>query len=436
MRAMLTELGAARAADRTTQRDLLDRVSPTHREMVAYTLDLPRKSSAQQIAAHCKEASCVRETIEEISDRARALLCEAVFSVDGIALGLDRLDIEVGSFGWRHERRAAAIELERRGLAFAFITNCEIVYHVPADLQIPLRHELAVRFAGPVKPATAEQWLGAPRQDLQDIAAVWTQIARTPVPLTVLGGKMHTRSRSRLLSVLPPLDLLDPDGRLLNRRLDLALAQLRDTGYLRLRIEEEGLKMKLVAAGNLADGFKGATFERVPDLGLWDHGTAACALMLREALTGQNVDLMSFGEALDSLLRDSDLFNRGPGIPMEQARAGLLPSWLRGELQFGLTQGELTAARFKPCARTARSRVKRMLADQQATLAQPANVLKQHEPLPPDGLFIPGASQWYPSEPVSLTHGYDRFSDTLGDPDTIQISTLDTPLREDLLALL
>jgi len=436
MRRMLTEMGAVRAADRTTQRDLLDRLSLTHREIVAYSLDLPRKSSAQQIAARCKEDSRLQEILEEISDCARGLLCRAIFDADGIALDLDRLHVGMGMLSWQHERKAAAIELERRGLAFAFITEGELVYHVPADLQIPLRRELAVRFAGTVRPATAEQWLGAPRRDLQDIAALWTQIARTPVPLTTLEGKIHTRSRSRLLGVLPQLDLPDPNGVLVNRRLNLALAQLRDTGYLRLCTEEDGLKMKLVAVGDLADGFKDATFERFPSLGYGTHGAVVCALMLSEALTGQSVDVVSFGEALNTLLRDSDQFDRGSEPPTEQALAGLLPSWLRGELQFGLTQEKLTAVHFKHCAGTVRSRVKRMLADQQATLARPANVIERREPPHPDGRLIPGATQWYPNEPVSLTRGYNRFTDTLNDPDIIQISTLDTPLREDLLALL
>ena len=174
-----------------------------HREAVSFWLDLPRKSSARQIAATFKDNGRLEKILDELSGSARELLLEAVFDETGEVLNLDELDLSISP--WKPKARAAAGELERYGIAFAFLIERGLAYHVPADLRVLLRRALMARYARSVKPGSAQRWLAAERQDLHDAVALWTLLAREPVPLTA-AAEINANSKPRMLAALPAIE--------------------------------------------------------------------------------------------------------------------------------------------------------------------------------------------------------------------------------------
>jgi hypothetical protein len=444
---LLVERRLGEATGQTVQRELLSRLSTTRRELIAFSLDLSRKSSARQIAATFNDESRLREILEELSDHARRLLATAVFNVNGIALCLH--SIELGpTFDFERKRQVAAREVERRGLAFAFRTPRRVFYHVPGDLRSSLRRALVKRYVRTVRPATALRWLATPRQDLNDIAALWMELARAPVPLTI-DGNIQKNSKSRLLATLPVLDLPDPDGALTQNRLDFALAQLRDGGYLRFEWVERqhhGPKGRLVAADHIADAFRDdAKFERLPEWGSYqDRRVTARALVLSECLARRSVGIASFAVALETLLSDSGESTHKMFTPTELVLSGLLPSWLRGELQLGLTRGKLVAIRFEHCADGDKLLARRLLAElhDQFRLADSSGPggpgPGSHEPEDTlDRLYLSHSQiRWEPHEPLaSMGEDLDMTLDLYGSKIT-QISTLEAPLDEGLFSSL
>jgi len=209
---------AAFEADRTIQRELLERLSPLHREAVSFWLDLPRKSSARQIAATFKDNGRLERILDELSSSARELLLEAVFDETGEVLNLSEFDLsnlnelDLSISSWKREARVGAVELERYGLAFAFLIERGLVYHVPGDLRVLLRHALMVRYARSVRPGSAQRWLAAERQDLHDVVALWTLLARDPVPLTA-AAEIKANSKPRMLAALPAIKFPIPTTR-------------------------------------------------------------------------------------------------------------------------------------------------------------------------------------------------------------------------------
>ena len=437
----------AQAADQTTQHELLGRLSATHRRAVADALDLPPGASAQQIAATFDDESLLQVLLNDLSGRAYEFLARAAFDAEGIAVTLGPLGLDP-YFSFEHERIAAASELERHGLAFPFLDHGEVVYHVPANLHAPLRRAFAVRFARSVTHSTAQRWLAAPRQDLQDIAALWALLARTPVPIT-RDGQIYKRSKRRLLAALPRLELPKHDGALTQRRLTLALAQLRDSGHLRMRFDEHDpypSKGELVAAGDLPSALtNGAAFEHFPG----DHeykylGCVVCARALGKALTGRDVGIVSFGRRVRSLIDASERSAPREWTPSTVALAGLLPGWLRGELQLGLSGGRLVAIRFAPAQHpTDEWTTKRTIAERCRKIRPLVSVddepgangnLDSGEQKDQSLVFSRGSrarSLWDPQEPYQLYRRWDAMFDPT-ESRVIPISTLDTPLDEDL----
>jgi hypothetical protein len=346
---------AASEADRTIQRELLERLSPMHREVVSFSLDLPRKSSARQIAATFKDNTRLEEILDELSSTARELLLRGVFDETGEVLTLDELDLSISS--WKREARTAVGELERRGLVFAFLIERELVYHVPADFRVLLRRALMARYASSVRPGSAERWLAAERQDLRDAVALWTLLARDPVPLTAV-AEIKANSKPRMLAALPAITFPYPDDTLTQRRLTIALGYLRDNAHLRVHADEHDPhrpKLRLGVTGDLAATLAKDTTTNTTTTGCANYREeeqALCARALGEALAGQSVSLVSFGRVLHGLIGDA--IGRYTEHPPPQALPlyGLLPGWLRGELQIGSSRGKPTAIRFIPSQRS------------------------------------------------------------------------------------
>jgi hypothetical protein len=351
VRGLRAEIDEVPVAARTTQEDLLANVSDAHRETVAFTLDLPRRSSARRIAALFKQESGVRAIFERLSDEARGYLAAAAFDAGGIALNLREWDFDT-VFAASQTRVAAAAELERFGLAFSFIESrrSDVAYHVPAGLRPLLRRIVLRRLAGEVSSAGARRWLLAPaHQDLRDSVALWLSMRKASIPLNQ-EAEIRANSVPRVRAALPALELPDRDGGIAQRRLGLALAKLRDTGCLRTRVTLTRVyKQELIAVGDLEDALVTNTSpEGAPELDFRYDGVVFAARSLSEVLAGRRVELASFGAAMQTLDSQANLLFGTTGL--ESARdlavAGLLPAWLRGEVRFGMTENELTAARI------------------------------------------------------------------------------------------
>jgi hypothetical protein len=248
---------------------------------------------------------------------------------------------------------------------FAFLVSGEATYHVPTDLQAPLCRVLMTRYARSVRSTKAEeQWLTTERQDLQDIAAVWLALARHPAPLTY-EGKIIAGSKPRLLTALSAVSYPYPDGSnaLAERRLDLALHHLRERGYLAVYATDPEVhrpKLRLKASGDLAGALRAGSIVRSsPDGYSHSNDVVALAEELAEALAGQCVSLTSFDEVLHALVKDTIGAGAIPRLATQAlALHGLLPGWLRSELQVGLNRGHPTAIRFAPAKRKANNAIR------------------------------------------------------------------------------
>ncbi len=401
-------------------------MSPTHRRIVATVLEHPLETSSRQIAALFDDESYLDELLSSLSGHARDLLARAAFRDSGLALRLHPYDLDPYS-KWGRQRMRAVRELEARGLLFPFINRWDIVYHVPVNLHSPLRRIIATRYARSARRATAQRWLATQRQDLNDIATLWILLALTPTP-TKPNGEIYTNSKHRLHASLSPVDIDDPDGTLTSRRMRLALTQLRDSGHLQLRTDgryRHPPKGELAAAGDLGRALKGGVaFEHFPyDHGHRDVANIICARVLGEALTGRDVGILSFEKCMQRLLMAFEIWIPDEKhIPGKMALVGLLPGWLRGELQLGLSRGKLVAVRFARAQKPSDERATRR------AIAERCDAVHQTTPVN----AVPSTySRWSPNEPYSLYmrpfHGEDLADRTL-------VSTLDTPLNEELFA--
>jgi hypothetical protein len=404
-----------------------------HREAVSFWLDLPRKSSARQIAATFKDSGRVEEILDKLSSSARELLLKAVFDETGVVLNLDRLDLSIPP--WRREPRAATDELERHGLAFAFLIKRGLVYQVPADLRVLLRRALMARYARSVRTGSAQCWLAAERQDLHDTAALWILLARDPVPLTV-DGEIKANSKPRMLTALPAIKFPYPDDTLTKRRLTLALRYLRDNAHLHVHAEEHDSnrpELRLGVTGDLAATFTKdttTTFQSSSRANYHEEEQVLCARALGEALAGQSVSLVSFGQVLHGLIGDA--IGRYTERPPPQALPlyTLLPGWLRGELQIGSSRGKPTAIRFMSSRPSSAQRT-RALANQ----LRETHSVKDHRradgltELDPHGPNYASRYKWYPHEPIHFIGGLQ--SSFYEQPDLT--STIATAVQDDLL---
>jgi hypothetical protein len=418
--------GDGRHANRATQREMLDRMSATHRRIVATVLEHQLETSPQQIAALFDDESYLEELLSCLSGYARGLLARAAFRDGGLALRLHPYDLNPYS-KWERQRTRAVRELEAHGLVFPFINRWDIVYHVPVNLHSLLRRVIATRYVRSARRATAQRWLATQRQDLDDMATLWILLALTPAP-TKPNGEIYTNSKRRMHASLSAVDIDDPDGTLTSRRLRLALTQLRDSGHLQLRTDgryRHPPKGELAAAGDLGRALtSGVAFEHFPyDHAHRDVANIVCARALAETLTGQDVGILSFEKCMQRLLMAFEIWIPDEQhIPGEMALVGLLPGWLRGELQLGLSRGKLVAVRFARAQQP---------SDERATRRTIAERCDAVHPITPANAVPCTFSRWSPSEPYSLYmrpfHGENLADRTL-------VSTLDTPLNEELFA--
>lgn len=369
---------------------------------------MPRKSSARQIAATFKDNARLEEILDELSSCARELLLEAVFDETGEAFHLNELDLSISPM--KREGRAATGELERRGLVFAFLIGRALVYHVPADLRVLLRRALMTRYARSVRPGSAQRWLAAERQDLHDAVALWTLLGRHPVPLTA-AAEINANSKPRMLAALPAIEFPYPDDTLTQRRLTRALLYLRDNAHLQVHADKHDPnrpKLRLGVTGDLAATLTKdtTTFQSSSYVAYRDKEQVLCAQSLGEALAGQNVSLVSFGQVLHGLIGDviGRYTKRLP--PQALALYGLLPGWLRGELQVGSSRGRPTAIRFRSSQRSS-ARQARALADQLRETHSAKDHSQTDEPTErdPDDPDYDIPYKWYPREPIHLIGG-------------------------------
>jgi hypothetical protein len=280
-------------------------MSATHRRIVATVLGHPLEASSQQIAALFDDESYLDELLSCLSGHACGLLARAAFRDGGLALRLHPYDLDPYS-KWERQRMRAVRELEAHGLVFPFVNRWDIVYHVPVNLHSLLRRVIATRYVRSARHATAQRWLATQRQDLDDMASLWILLALTPAP-TKPNGEIYTNSKRRMHASLSAVDIDDPDGTLTSRRLRLALTQLRDSGHLQLRSDgryRHPPKGELAAASDLGRALtSGAAFEHFPyDHAHRDVANIVCARVLAEALTGQDVGILSFEKCMQRLL--------------------------------------------------------------------------------------------------------------------------------------
>lgn len=391
------------AAERTSQRELLEHLSPMHRGAVSLLLDLPRKSTARQIAATFNDKARLEEILDELSTPARKALLRSVFDEAGDVPEMSGIDCEP---------RAVTNELESRGLVFAFLVGRKLVYHVPADLRVPLRCALMGSYASSVTSGSAQRWIAAERQDLHDTVALWTLLKRNPVPLTE-DAEIMANSKPRMLTALSAIEYPDPDQNLAEQRLALALRYLRDNAHLRVRANgytHGRPKLRLEATGDLAATLISdkTTLQGYSYVGYRQYREGkeivACAQSLGEALVGQDVGLMSFGQVLHDLIGDvlGRYAERLP--PQELTLDGLLPGWLRGELQIGSSRRKPAAIRFVSSRRSSAQQV-RVFADQ--LRGHPA----KDEPTEcdPDAPNYDHRYNWTPREPSYYIGGFSGW---------------------------
>lgn len=293
---------------------------------------------------------------------------------------------------------------------------------------------LAAHFARGVRPAGAQRWLGSAGQDLRDCAVLWMRLARQPIRLT-WDARIYAPSKPRLLAMLPTLGLPDPDGKLREFRLQIALARLRDTGHMWLEDKKRyGSAEKLLAAGDLPGALYAGdnALERFP-WGLDGHiNEVACARALGTALAGASVGLTNFATAFGRMLAVVErrttpkLYTR---TRLEACMFGLLPVCLYGEAQLGLRAGKPTAIRFMN-AKAARATAMRALAEDLLALPHAAEIDEARTA----GRFADDAldaertryapHQWRRQEPVPLAVHADDFQHTPSPKDTL-VSTID-----------
>lgn len=226
--------------------ELLDSVSSKHRAAVARHIGLPKAATAVEIAAILLDARRLEAVVAELSEPARGFAARQVLGEAWSQYG-----------GYYHSRgaEAGAEELEACGLAFAFRDTWRTDRVVPADVLGPLGQALATAHLQGCAAGTADHWIGAPLQLAHDAAAVWSALHREPARVKT-DGEIYQRSLPKLLAALPAIDLDELDDDLDDRRLAAALAFLRESTCLRLRLDADNgweTKRELTATGELLE---------------------------------------------------------------------------------------------------------------------------------------------------------------------------------------
>ena len=322
----------------TTLAELLGSSTKRHRAAIAEQLGLPAGGPVDELAASLLELERLTRTAEGLGASARRLALRAALEPGAAKLA-----------GGPHADLEALTELEHHGLAFAFGDRWWREYRIPDDLRAPLRCALAARHAGAVAGAKAKRWVGAPLQILHDVAALSALMAREPVRVKA-DGDLYSRAWPSLERALPPLPFAD--DAFAEMRVGIALAFMREGGFLRLRVHDipgSSIRRELVPAGDLGASLReppGALRERL--IAELDYGAHAAAATLAETLAGRAVSLESFAGALAAVLAEAGWAPYLHLDDVSRALSALGSLWLAGAIELGLNgRGRLVAARFE-----------------------------------------------------------------------------------------
>jgi hypothetical protein len=331
--------------------ELLASSSAAHRRSVAAEIGLAPAASPDEVGAALRNRDRIVATVGKLSRGARCLAAEAAF-----------LGETTVHESWNGRPTAAARELERHGLAFAFRHSYVVEYRVPRELHPLLADALAAPYAQGLAAARPERLLEAPLQLAHDLATLWAYLARSPVRVKT-DGVVYQRDVPKLFDALPPLELHGPEDVMAGPRLGFVLSLLREERLVRVRVDDrpgaDG-RRELVPVGDPA-----ALLATDPE-GLREHLLryschslmGAPALALVNALQpGATVTLASFGAALRAMCEET-----GVGVPeagdFGLALGGLHFAWLAGAVVLSLDRdGMPTAVRAEPAAIGALGRI-------------------------------------------------------------------------------
>ena len=325
--------------------ELLESAPAGHRRAVALQLGLSPTASAQETGTALCDRERIAAIVAALSPSARDLAARAAFLDDGVV-----------AQGWNGYSSAAAAELERQGIAFAFRGQYVVEHWVPPEVRPLLAAALAAPYADRLAAAGRVRWLGAPLQLAHDVASLWAYLARSPVRVKT-DGIVYQRDVPKLFDALPAFELHGPHDVMEGPRLTFVLGLLREEGLVRVRFDDRpgaDIRRELVASGDpfallTADpeALRARLVAHVRKRALM--GAPAVALV-GAVEPGSAVTLESFGAALRAMFADG-----GVDVPestdLGLGLGGLHFAWLAGEVVIGLGEHGLpVAVRAEPAA--------------------------------------------------------------------------------------
>lgn len=340
----------AGARQRPRLAELIAGASGEHQAAVAEAIGLDREASGSEIVAALRQPSRLGRLVAELDDRTSALL-------GGALLGLiDGSPSPIATYG---SPAAEALELERRGLAFAFDAGYRHLYVIPDELAPGLRRALAGRLTerlAEVEPAAS---VAAPLGLADDAAALAAHLNVFP-PRLKQDGDLYVREWPKLAAALPEAGLGGAPGAsalLASMRTVEALRWLGLEGLLetRDRTKPGGAPYReLTCVEGVAEAFR-RTAEELREAAVEQarlDPTAQATLAIAARQEGCWLDLEALGEQFDALLEGCRLYrsrirdNEAAGD--EAARIGLVAlSWLAGQAEIGVDEsGHPAAVRY------------------------------------------------------------------------------------------
>jgi hypothetical protein len=318
--------------------ELLAAASAAHCRTVAAQLGLAPRAAPEEIASALCDRERLAGVVATLSSEARRLAAQVAF-----------LDHGAVHQGWNGRSGAAAVELERHGIGFAFKRDYVVEHWVPPELRSLIAAALAAPYAGHLDTASPARWLGAPLQLAHDIASLWAHLARSPVRVKT-DGIIYQREVPKLFDALPPFELHGPHDVMEGPRLTFVLGLLRDERLVRVRVDDRpgaDVRRELVVAG---DPFTLLSAEpETLRARLVRHVRRAVmgapAVALASALEpGTAVSLESFGAALRAMCEDAGIGVSSQTSDFGLGIGGLHFAWLAGEVVIGLTADGLPTA--------------------------------------------------------------------------------------------
>jgi hypothetical protein len=309
---------------------LLRMAGVPHREVVASSVGLEHDLPPEVIAHAIK--GDIRELVEGLP--AEAMRSLMIASSDAVASRLLR-----GDQGWyRHLKQA-----EERGLAFAFAAQCGISFVVPLDICAEVRLAVARCLTAGIGDTSAPEWYAAaPGQCWRDAVALWSDLARSPVPLIFRGDGPRARSLRRLQRALEPLDVPDPTGTLAGDRVEVTLSSLRDAGYSRSGCKPSSRQLTdyLWATGDLAQRMMDEVALPLGETEVSNAAPGALGLVVH-ALKGRTVPYDEVVRVTALLCGWDTAADR-----RDRIRQSVVERMLNGEIAFGYDGEQLVALRF------------------------------------------------------------------------------------------